>query len=138
MGGMRWTHKEIAILVENRHDLDRVAELLGRTKEACRKELERLGLSKIGHSEKFLVVFPQPQIDRRKEVIRQSLPRLKTLLMKIVKQREDLTPENMKDLAKIVRAMAALFNAVEKWETGKELLEMLRGGKAADSEESSG
>jgi len=84
-----------------------------------------------------LVVFPQPQIDRRKEVIRQSLPRLKTLLLKIDKA-EDLTPENMNDLAKIVRAMAALFNAVEKWETGEELLEMLRGGKAADSTESSG
>ena len=43
--GPYWTHKEIAVLVENRHDLDRASELLGRSRAACQKQLERLGLS---------------------------------------------------------------------------------------------
>jgi len=45
------------------------------------------------------------------------------LLAKVDRTRK-LTPKNIKDLATNVRATAALLNALEKWETGEELLEI--------------
>ena len=119
--GDRWTHKELAILVMNRHDLDKAAELLGRTRESCKKKLYRLGISLRVNVEKkpppIMMIFPREQIDRRKVVVKQVLPRLKKLLKQIDKSNE-LVPENINDLAKVVRAVAALLNAVERWQTG--------------------
>jgi len=124
-----WTNREVAVLVENRHDLDKAAKLLGRTREACRKELQRLGLSKTGQKGKnsvaVVMVFPEAQIDLRRAVVKQVLPRLKKLFDKIDKA-DELAPETINDLAKIVRATAALLNALEKWETGEEMLEIWR------------
>jgi|GEM_PF-4327404 len=128
--GPRWTHKDIAVLVQHRDDLDKAAKFLGRSREACKKELQRLGLSLGGTIEKnsgvVVMVFPGPQIDLRRTVVKEVLPRLKLLLEKNDKA-EDLTPETINDLAKIVRSMAALFNALEKWQTGEEMLEIWRG-----------
>ena len=50
--GPRWTHRDIAVLVRYRDDLDKAARLLGRTREACKKQLQRLGLSLGGTIEK--------------------------------------------------------------------------------------
>jgi len=124
--GPSWVHKEIAVLVENRDDLDKAAKLLGRSRAACQKQLERLGLSILRQKGKIFLVFPERQIDCRRAVVKQVMPRLKTLLEKIDKT-EDLTPETISDLAKIVRAMATLFNALEKWQTGEEMLEIWKG-----------
>lgn len=126
--GPRWKNQEVAILVENRHDIKKAARLLGRTEGACYKQLQRLGFSKIRQRKNLVVmVFPRQQIDLRRAIVEQVLPRLKKLLDKIDKA-EDLAPESINDLAKIVRATAALFNALEKWETGEEMLEIWRGG----------
>jgi len=51
------------------------------------------------------------------------LPRLKKLLNKVDKL-DDLSPETINALSKVVRAIAALFNAIEKWETGEEMLQI--------------
>ena len=61
------------------------------------------------------------------------LPRLKKLLDKVDKA-DDLVPEIINDLAKIVRAIAALFNVLEKWQTGEEMLEIWRGEIEEDAE----
>ena len=58
---------------------------------------------------------------------------MKKLLDKVDKA-EYLAPEIINDLAKIVRAIAALFNAMEKWQTGEEMLEIWRGEIAEDTE----
>ena len=44
MGGRRWKQEEIALLVENKHDIKKVAKLLERTEEACRRKLKDLGI----------------------------------------------------------------------------------------------
>jgi len=72
--------------------MDKAARLLGRTREACKKLLEK------------------------------------------VDKADDLEPENINDLAKIVRATAALFNSMEKWQTGEEMLEIWRGEIEEDAE----
>ncbi len=135
--GPRWTHKDIAVLVQYRDDLEKAARLLGRTREACKKQLQRLGLSLGGTIEKnsgvVVMVFPRSQIDLRRTVVKQVMPRLKKLLAKVDKA-DDLAPENINDLAKIVRAIAALFNAMEKWQTGMEMLEIWRGEIEEDAE----
>ena len=122
-----WTHKEIAILVANRADLDKAAKILGRTKESCSKKLYRLGLlmgvNLKKESAKIMMVFPKEYVDRRKAIIKQAMPRLKKLLRKVDKL-EDLDPETINSLSKVVRAMASLFNAVEKWESGEEMLKI--------------
>ncbi len=45
---------------------------------------------------------------------------------------EDLAPKTINDLAKIVRATAALLNALEKRETGEEMLEIWKDEEYAD------
>ena len=79
------------------------------------------------------MVFPRPQIDLRRAVVKQVMPRLKKLLDKVDKA-DDIAPENINDLAKIVRAIAALFNSMEKWQTGEEMLEIWRGEIEEDAE----
>jgi len=124
-----WSHKDIAILVENRHNLEKAAKLTGRTIEACKKKGQRLGFSMSlgGTSEKnqhtIVMVFPRKQIERRRAIIQQTLSPLKELLSKVERTKK-LTPRNIKDLARIVRATASLLSALEKWETGEEMLEM--------------
>ena len=125
--GPSWSHKELALLVLNRHDLSKAAEILGRTEEACRLKLYRLGLAMGVNLKKqtlqIMLVFPREQIERRKAVIKQVLPRFRKLLEKIDKL-DDLSPETVNALSKVVRALAALLNAVEKWETGEEMLQI--------------
>ena len=43
--GSSWSHREIAVLVLHRFDLGKAAEVLGRSEEACRLKLYRLGLA---------------------------------------------------------------------------------------------
>ena len=38
--GPRWTHKDIAVLVQHRDDLDKAVNILDRSREACKKELQ--------------------------------------------------------------------------------------------------
>ena len=125
--GPSWSHKELALLVLNRHDLSKAAEILGRTEEACRLKLYRLGLAMGVNLKKaspqIMLVFPREQIESRKAVIKQVQPRLKKLLDKIDKS-DELAPETVNDLAKVVRALAALLTALEKWQTGEEMLQI--------------
>ena len=125
--GPRWNHRDLAMLVMYRNDLGKAAKILGRTEDACRQKLYRLGL-KVGvnlkkQTPQIMMVFPKEYIERRKVIIKHALPRLKKLLGKIDKL-DDLSPDTVNTLSKVVRAMASLFNAIEKWETGEEMLQI--------------
>ena len=93
-----------------------------------------------GTSEKnqhtIVMVFPRKQIERRRAIIQQTLSPLKELLSKVERTKK-LTPRNIKDLARIVRATAALLNALENWETAEEMLEIWMGGAEEDADQPS-
>ena len=125
--GPSWDHRDLAILVMYRHDLKKAAEILGRSEDACRQKLYRLGLlmgvNLKKDSPQIMLVFPKEYIERRKVIIKHALPRLKKLLGKVDKL-DDLSPETINALSKVVRATAALFNAIERWQTGEEMLQI--------------
>jgi len=64
-----------------------------------------------GTSEKnhhtIVMLFPRKQIERREGIVNKALSPLRELLSQIERSKK-LTPENINDLAKIVRATACM------------------------------
>jgi len=58
MGGRRWK-QEIALLVEHKHDIPKVAKLLERTEDACRQKLKDLGISIKNLPNRSYVIFSE-------------------------------------------------------------------------------
>ena len=125
MGGRPWKHLEIAVLVENKHDVPKVAKLLGRTEEACYKQLERLGISIKNVEKPTCVIFPKADADLRREFVKKLMPKLEKVLDKCLKSK-DLQPEHYDHLIKLIKASAAMFKALEAWQTGAERLDIWR------------
>ncbi len=74
--GPSWNHRDLAILVMYRHDLKKAAEILGRSEDACRQKLYRLGLlmgvNLKKDSPQIMLVFPKEYIERRRARVKES------------------------------------------------------------------
>jgi len=126
MGGRRWKQEEIALLVENKHNIKRVAKLLERTEEACRQKLKDLGISIKNLPNRSYVIFPKPDADLRREFVKKLMPKIEKALDKCLKSKE-LKPEHYDHLIRLIRASASMFRALERWQTGAELLDIWKG-----------
>ena len=121
--GPRWTNREIALLVENKHDIPKVARLLARSEEACRQELKRLGIPIKNVPFGTYVIFPKADADLRRQFVKRLMPKLEEAMDKCLEAKE-LKPEHYGHLIRMIRASAAMFNALEKWQTGAEMLDI--------------
>jgi len=126
MGGRRWKQEDIALLVENKHDIKKVAKLLERTEDACRQKLKDLGISIKNLPNRSYVIFPKPDADLRRKFVKKLMPKIEAALVRCLKAM-DLKPEHYDHLIRLIRASASMFRALERWQTGAELLDIWKG-----------
>lgn len=130
--GPRWTNQEVALLVQNRHKIKKVAKVLGRSEEACRQQLKRLGIPIKNVPSGTYIIFPKADADLRRQLVKRLMPKLEKALDKCLKAKE-LKPRDYDYLIRMIRASAAMFNALEKWQTGAEMLDILKGKAEEDT-----
>lgn len=131
----RWTDSEIRILIKYRSNLKRAAKILGRSYGAVRVKWSKIR-KELGFKRETRVAylpFPEPDLSLRKEVIERLLPRgLEVYELSFDKLKETLA--NRKDLTFeehvwLNRALEGFFHWMEKWQTGKEHLEIYKDEK---------
>lgn len=118
--------EEIALFVDNKHDIPKVAKVLDRTEDACRQKLKDLGISIKNLPNRSYVIFPKPDADLRREFVKKLMPKIEQALTRCLKSKE-LKPEHYDHLIRLIRASASMFRALERLQTGAELLDIWKG-----------
>lgn len=134
----RWTDNEIRILIKYQDNLKKASKLLGRSYGAVRVKWTEIR-KKLGLERKTrvkCVAFPEEDLALRQEVVGKLLAcgvELRELILAGLKEKytnselwEILTPGEQ---IRLMRAVAVIFNCAEKWQTGKEHLEIYKDEK---------
>ena len=131
----RWTDEEVMVLVKYQDNLKKAAKILDRSYGAVRvkwSEIRRkLGLRKTDRVK--CVPFPETDLALRREVVEKLLS-LGIVMRELVSVgwKEDFTNSDLwkmltpREKIRMTRAMLMVFDCAEKWQTGKEHLEIYR------------
>jgi len=140
----RWTDEEIMILFKFHDNLKKAAKILDRSYGAVRVKWSEIR-KKLGLKGKACVkcmVFPDPDISLRMEVVEKLLPRVievSVLLLDDCKEmlvdRELMKKLSVKEKVWITRILSPVYNFVEKCQTGKEHLEIYKDEEHLDQPE---
>jgi len=134
----RWTDDEVRILIKYQDNLKKASKILGRSYGAVRvkwTEIRKtLGLDR--KTRVKCVAFPEEDLALRAEVVGKLLScslEMRELILTGLKENytksefwEILTPG---ERIRLMHAVAVLFNCAEKWQTGKEHLEIYKDEK---------